>query len=255
MGTIHGFFAKQPGQGDLRRRGVPVLGQRLEQVHQGLVGGHRLRGETREVLAEVVVAKPRVLAHGAGEESPAQRAVCHQSDAEFLAGFEDAVRLHATGPQRILILQGGHRLHGMRAANGLRTRFGQAEMADLSFLDEVLHGARDILDGNVRVDAVLIEQIDRLDAEALERGLGDLANMFGPAVQPGRLTAVARSMAKPNFVAITTRSRTGASALPTISSFVKGPYTSAVSKKVTPRSTASRTSRIDCLVAEGVGRS
>src|SRR5436190_833948 len=45
---------------------------------------------------------------------------------------------------------------------------------------------------------------------------------------------------KPNFVAITTRSRTGASASPTNSSFVNGPYASAVSKKVTPRSTAAR---------------
>ena len=50
------------------------------------------------------------------------------------------------------------------------------------------------------------------------------------------------SNAKPNFVAMTTWSRTGASASPTISSLANGPYTSAVSKKVTPRSTASRMS-------------
>jgi hypothetical protein len=51
--------------------------------------------------------------------------------------------------------------------------------------------------------------------------------------------------AKPNLVAIFTRSRTGSSASPTISSFVNGPYTSAVSKKVTPRSTARRISAIE----------
>ena len=50
------------------------------------------------------------------------------------------------------------------------------------------------------------------------------------------------SNAKPNFVAMTTWLRTGASASPTISSLANGPYTSAVSKKVTPRSTAARMS-------------
>jgi hypothetical protein len=47
-------------------------------------------------------------------------------------------------------------------------------------------------------------------------------------------------MFHPNFVAMVTWSRTGSSASPTTSSLVYGPYTSAVSKKVTPRSTAAR---------------
>ena len=48
-------------------------------------------------------------------------------------------------------------------------------------------------------------------------------------------------MPKPNFVAMTTCSRNGARASPSSSSFVNGPYASAVSKSVTPRSTAART--------------
>src|SRR5271170_4630702 len=48
----------------------------------------------------------------------------------------------------------------------------------------------------------------------------------------------------PNLVAITTLSRIGASASPTSSSFANGPYASAVSKKVTPLSYASRMSAI-----------
>jgi len=46
------------------------------------------------------------------------------------------------------------------------------------------------------------------------------------------------SNANPNLVAIMTWSRNGSSASPTMSSFANGPYTSAVSKKVTPTSTA-----------------
>jgi len=56
----------------------------------------------------------------------------------------------------------------------------------------------------------------------------------------------------PNFVAMTTRSRTGARASPTSSSFVNGPYTSAVSKNVTPRSTAARRSAIISFRSGGV---
>src|SRR6185369_6485906 len=59
-------------------------------------------------------------------------------------------------------------------------------------------------------------------------------------------------MPNPNFVAITTCPLSGASASPTSSSFVNGPYTSAVSKKVTPRSTAVRRSEIiSCLSLGG----
>jgi hypothetical protein len=42
----------------------------------------------------------------------------------------------------------------------------------------------------------------------------------------------------PNFVAIVARSRRPLSALPTSSSFVYGPYMSAVSRNVAPRSSA-----------------
>src|SRR3954469_23443094 len=50
--------------------------------------------------------------------------------------------------------------------------------------------------------------------------------------------------AQRNFVAITTWPRNGSSASPTSSSLANGPYTSAVSKNVTPRSTAVRSSAI-----------
>src|SRR5882672_7826258 len=60
------------------------------------------------------------------------------------------------------------------------------------------------------------------------------------------------SSLNPNFVAITTCWRNGARPSPTSSSFVKGPYTSAVSKNVTPRSTAARiTEIISCLSPAG----
>src|SRR6476660_2534441 len=76
--------------------------------------------------------------------------------------------------------------------------------------------------------------------------------LSSPVCLPGSGLPVSDSNLKPNFVAITTCSRTGARASPTSSSLVNGPYTSAVSKNVTPSSTADLiTEIISCLSLGG----
>jgi hypothetical protein len=61
--------------------------------------------------------------------------------------------------------------------------------------------ARDLLDRHVGIHAVLIEQIDPIRLEPLERRVGDLADVRRPAVQPRLLPP---SNLNPNFVAMTT---------------------------------------------------
>ena len=51
-------------------------------------------------------------------------------------------------------------LDGVGAANGFRAGFGQAEVLDLAGLNQFLHRAGDVFDRHVRVDPVLIEQVD-----------------------------------------------------------------------------------------------
>ena len=51
----------------------------------------------------------------------------------------------------------------------LHSRFGKAEVLDLAFLNQVLHRSRHVFDRHVRVNAVLIEQVDGIDPEPLER--------------------------------------------------------------------------------------
>jgi hypothetical protein len=60
---------------------------------------------------------------------------------------------------------------------------------DLPLLDEPFHGARDVLDRNLGIDAVLIEEIDPVGLEARKRRVGDLADVRGTAVQADRLLA------------------------------------------------------------------
>ena len=62
-------------------------------------------------------------------------------------------------------------------------RFGEAEALHLPFRDQIPHGARDLLDRHVRVDAVLVEQVDRLDPQPLERALRRPADVLRAAIQ------------------------------------------------------------------------
>ena len=77
--------------------------------------------------------------------------------------------------------------------------------------------------GHVRVDPVLVVEVDGLDAEPLQRAVDDLLDHLGAARHPAARLALDGSMSQPNLVAITTWSRNGASASPTSSSLAYGP--------------------------------
>ena len=182
MGTIHGFWASSqarrsgPGSPFSARRPRPSRSTRARFafIASGVKRGMVLR---KSVLSSFVpssifpVRKP--LPEGAeGDKADAQ-----------LFERRQHLRLRAPRPQRILALDRGDRLDRMGPADGLRPRLGEAEVFDLAFLNELLHGSRHVLDGHVRIDAVLVEQVDGLDLEPLERALGGLLDVLRPAVQ------------------------------------------------------------------------
>ena len=77
----------------------------------------------------------------------------------------------------------------MGATNRLHAGLGQTEMPDLAFANQIADRARDVFDRHVRIDAMLIEQIDSVGLEPLQRCLGHVADVGGPAVE-ARLLAV-----------------------------------------------------------------
>ena len=79
-------------------------------------------------------------------------------------------------------MEGGDRLDGVGATDRLHSRFRKAEVLNLAFLDQVFHRPRYIFNRHVRIDAVLIEQVDDIDLEPLERGLRNLLDVLRPAV-------------------------------------------------------------------------
>ena len=56
-------------------------------------------------------------------------------------------------------------------------------MRDLPLLHELLDGAGHVLDRHLRIDPVLVEEIDAVDAQALQRRLGHGLDVLGPAVE------------------------------------------------------------------------
>src|SRR3546814_5016485 len=77
--------------------------------------------------------------------------------------------LHISFPDRIFALQRGYR----RGLRGAAQRFGpgfrKRDVADLALLHQLHHPADDLLDRDRGIDAVLVEEVDRVDAEPLER--------------------------------------------------------------------------------------
>ena len=125
----------------------------------------------------------------------------------------------------------------MRTADRGRRGFRQAEEANLTLLLQPRHGANRLLDRHVRVDAVLVVEVDDVDAQPPQAGLAGRANIIGIALHC-RGTRRSRRARCRTWSPGTPRSGGRGSPCPTSSSFLPTPYMSAVSRKLTPRSSA-----------------
>ena len=112
-----------------------------------------------------------------------ERRVRHEADAEF-ASKREHLGLRVAGPQRVLGLQRRDRVHGVRPADGVDPGFGQADVADLALGDQLGEGADDLLDRRVRVDPVLVVQVDVVGVEPAQRSFDGDADVLGAAVGP-----------------------------------------------------------------------
>src|SRR5205823_1139849 len=139
--------------------------------------------EARHTVAKVGAVEGRVLVDRAGEEALAERAEGDEADPELLERGHD-LRFRLTPPQRVLALERSDRLDGVRATDRLHARLGEPEAPDLALRDQLLDRPGDVLDRDARVDAVLVEEVDRLGLEPPERALDDLSDVLRAAVQP-----------------------------------------------------------------------
>src|SRR3569832_987943 len=171
------LLREQPGKRNLRRGGFFLGGDVAEQINQGMVCLARFRRKARDGIAEVGAVELRILVDGPCEKTFAQRTEGNQADLQLLKRRQNFL-LRLAPPKGIFALEGSHRLDGMGAANRLRAGFGKAEMLDLTLLIELFDRSRDLFDRHVRIDAMLVKQVDAVSLEPLERLLGDFPDAF-----------------------------------------------------------------------------
>ena len=87
---------------------------------------------------------------------------------------------HMWNPETIALVQ-----HAVRAANGSRSRFGEAEITHFAVLNQPRHCANRFLDRDVAVDSVLVIKVDGIDPEPLQARLAGLPDVLGAAIDPG----------------------------------------------------------------------
>ncbi len=93
------------------------------------------------------------------------------------------LRLLVTRPERVLRLQGGDRVDGVGTADGVQPGLGQSDVADLAFGHELRQHADDLLDRSVRIDPMLVVEIDVVGAEPAQRALQRHADVVRAAVR------------------------------------------------------------------------
>ena len=86
----------------------------------------------------------------------------------------------------LLILDRRHRLYCMCTANRLHSCFRESEMPDFAFADQFLHSTGYIFDWHFWINTMLIEQIDVMRLESLERCFGNFLDVLRPASTPGQ---------------------------------------------------------------------
>src|SRR5579863_4814375 len=179
------LLSEQPSECDPSRSRFLPLRDAAEQVNQGLIRLESLRRKARESAAEVGAVERRVFVHRSRQEALAERAIWHESNREFLKGRYHFL-LGGSRPQRVFALESSDWLDCVRATYRLHSRFGKTEVLDLACLNQFLHRAGHVFDRHVRVNPVLIEQVDCLYLEPRERAFDSLLDVLRPAIQARR---------------------------------------------------------------------
>ena len=216
IGTIHGFCARSHAREICAGVAFFLSANRCTASTIGLFaarfsGLKRSNPARRSVFGSSVVRASNL----SGQVAHPNRAPRHEADPQLLAGLKYAVPLWVSFHEGIFGLDGRHRLNSMRSADCSCARLRKTEVQDFPRLDEVFDRARHILDWHLRIDPVLVIEIDAVSLEALQRALDHLLDVLRTAIQSSRAFKI-----EPNLVAIATLSRKGASASPTRSSLV-----------------------------------
>ncbi len=150
--------------------------------------------EAGPAAPEVVLVELLGRLEAAGQEPAPERRVGDEADPELAAGGEN-LRLGVAGPERVLGLDRGDRVHVVSPADRLRRGLAEPDVEHLAVGDQLRHRADRLLDRDVGIDAVLVVEINMVGAEAPQRALDRAEDVLGRAVDRADGGHVARRRA------------------------------------------------------------
>ena len=206
-----------PRGGARQARAEPACSSSAPRAASTLVTRSRFVGSSHPESGDCCAAsRPardrRACGNGRSGTAP-QRAVGDKGDpSSRVVGSSSSLGI--ARPERILGLQRGNRMDGVRAADGVRAPLRTArDTAPSRRRPARPSHRRSLRSASCRIDAVLVVEIDHIHAEPLQRRVARLAHVFGAAVDAEERAVGSRTL--PNFVASTTWSRRSRMARPT----------------------------------------
>ena len=171
-------LGEDPGESQLAGLDAFAVGDGADAIDEQLVLAGGVSGEAWVAgSAEVLVVELGGVGERAGEEAAAEGAVGDEADAELANGGE-YLGFNVALPEGVLGLESGDGVDFVGAADGGRGGFGEAEVLHLSRVDELRHGSDGVFDGSVGIDAVLVVEVDVIDAETLQGGVAGLLDVL-----------------------------------------------------------------------------
>src|SRR5262249_15159956 len=120
--------------------------------------------------AEIVFGQVLESLEAAGQKPSTERAVSNEQNSQIAAGLKDFV-FRVPAPERVFSLKSRDRVDCVGALDSGRSGFGQAEAADLTFIDKARHCADRFFDRRTGVYAMLVVEIDCIYPEPAQAGL------------------------------------------------------------------------------------
>ena len=147
-----------------------AVGERADVVDERLVRARGSRRSNRGTRARISPAANVASASTVPVRNPLPSGLNGTNPMPSSAQRRQHLGLGVAGPQRVLALHRGHRDAPRARGGSCRPPASESpKCRTLPARDELADGAGDVLDRHVRVDAVLVEQVDRVDAEPLQR--------------------------------------------------------------------------------------
>ena len=174
-------FVQQPGQRQLGRRAADFLGDGFVRCQQLQVRGIVVGRKARHGAADIFGVQRADIVQFAAQKPARHRAEGDKRNAQFTTGVQHG-NFGVARPERILGLQGGDGVYGMRAAQRGGGHFAQAKGANLAGGHQLGQRADAVLNRHLLVPAVQVIQVNHVGLQALERGFAGGANGFWPAI-------------------------------------------------------------------------